>query len=394
MNLVEKSTLQVLDTHILLATDLHYLASDLTDKGEYFQRMLDNGDGKTTQYVTEITDAFLKQVIDQRPDVLLLSGDLTFNGAKDSHLELAGKLQKVVDSGIPVLVIPGNHDLDNRQAASFSGKGYSLVDTISANSFASIYANFGYKDSLSYDKISLSYMYQINAKVRVLMVDVNTKEAPGKVTGTTLDWIEQQLVKAAKEKALVIAVSHQPLLEHSSLFSDNFTMENSKSLLALYEKYQVVCNLSGHMHFQHIATSAQDFPEIVTSALAITPNQYGVMHLGNDTVEYHTVQTDVSSIAFPTAKLSYPYEYFWGISYEKALGQIKDEFQAPALAQYFADVNTAYFTGTLDSIDWSDSRFAQWKQQKSFLGRYFMSIKDDASINYNQFAFSLPQTKN
>jgi hypothetical protein len=291
------------------------------------------------------------------------------------------------------LVIPGNHDLDNRQAASFSGNGYSFVETIDADTFASIYASFGYKDALSYDKTSLSYLYRINEKVRVLLVDVNTKEAPGKVTGTTLDWIEQQLIKAAKEKALVISVSHQTLLDHSSLFTDNFTMENNASLLALYEKYKVVCNVSGHMHFQHISSSAGGLPEIVTSSLAITPNQYGVMHIDKEGVEYHTAHTDVSGIQFPNGQISYPYEYFWKLSYEKALGQIKEIPQASALAEYFADVNTAYFTGTLDSIDWDDPRFTQWIQQKSFIGRYFMSIKDDASLNYNHFAFSLSQSK-
>jgi 3',5'-cyclic AMP phosphodiesterase CpdA len=386
--------MQVPETQLLLATDLHYLASDLTDNGEYFQRMLDNGDGKTTQYISEITDAFLNQVIEQQPAALLLSGDLTFNGAKESHLELAKKLQKVVDSGIPVLVIPGNHDLYNRQAASFSGNGYSLVDTVDADTFASIYANFGYKNALSYDKTSLSYLYQINEKVRVLMVDVNTREAPGKVTDTTLDWIEKQLVKATKENVLVVAVSHQTLLDHSSLFTDNFTMENNASLLALYEKYQVVCNLSGHMHFQHIVSSAGGLPEIVTSALAITPNQYGVLHIGTEGVKYHTAKTDVSDIQFPQERTSYPYEYFWELSYEKALEQIKEEPEASALAEYFADVNTAYFTGTLDAIDWDDPRFALWNQQKSFISRYFMSIKDDASLNYNQFAFSLSLPKN
>ena len=315
----EKSNLQVPDTQLLIATDLHFLASGLTDNGEYFQRMLDNGDGKTTQYISEITDAFLNQVIEQQPAALIISGDLTFNGAKGSHLELAKKLQKVVDTGIVVLVIPGNHDLYNRQAASFSGNGYSLVDTIDADTFASIYANFGYKNALSYDKTSLSYLYQINEKVRALMVDVNTKEAPGKITDTTLDWIEKQLVKATKENALVVAVSHQTLLDHSSLFTDNFTIVNNASLLALYEKYQVVCNLSGHMHFQHIVSSAGELHEIVTSALTITPNQYGVMHIGSEGVEYHTAKTDVSNIKFPLEQISYPYDYFWKLSYEKAL---------------------------------------------------------------------------
>ena len=41
---------------------------------------------------------------------LILSGDLSFNGEKTSHEELAGKLFKLQEQGIPVLVLPGNHD--------------------------------------------------------------------------------------------------------------------------------------------------------------------------------------------------------------------------------------------------------------------------------------------
>ena len=46
----------------------------------------------------------------QKADGLILSGDLTFNGEKKSHEELAEKFKKVEKSGAPVMVIPGNHD--------------------------------------------------------------------------------------------------------------------------------------------------------------------------------------------------------------------------------------------------------------------------------------------
>lgn len=82
----------------------------------------------------------------------LLTGDLTFNGARKSHEDLAGKLAKIESAGIPVLVISGNHDLDNRYAASFSGDGYELVPGVSPAGFEGLYAAFGYEDAVSRDQ--------------------------------------------------------------------------------------------------------------------------------------------------------------------------------------------------------------------------------------------------
>ena len=91
---------------IVIATDIHYLAKELTDFGSAFQEMDRNEDGKMASYVWEITDAFLNQVIDRRPQVLILSGDLTLNGERASQEALAQQLKRVEDAGIPVVVIP------------------------------------------------------------------------------------------------------------------------------------------------------------------------------------------------------------------------------------------------------------------------------------------------
>ena len=96
--------------NIMLATDIHYFSDSLTDGGPRFQEMVEYGDGKIVTYIDQITDAFLDEVVKQHPDALVLSGDLTLNGEKASHKDLAEKLHRVENHGIPVLVIPGNHD--------------------------------------------------------------------------------------------------------------------------------------------------------------------------------------------------------------------------------------------------------------------------------------------
>ena len=82
----------------------------IVEKGEVFAKVYLSGDGKQMNYMSEIPDAFIEDVIKEQPDGFILSGDLTFNGEKKSHDDLAEKLKKVEKSGVPVMVIPGNHD--------------------------------------------------------------------------------------------------------------------------------------------------------------------------------------------------------------------------------------------------------------------------------------------
>ena len=95
---------------LIVATDLHYLSPSIVERGEVFEKVYLGGDGKQMNYMSEIPDAFIEDVIKEKPDGLILSGDLTFNGEKKSHEELVEKFKKVEKSGVPVMVIPGNHD--------------------------------------------------------------------------------------------------------------------------------------------------------------------------------------------------------------------------------------------------------------------------------------------
>jgi predicted MPP superfamily phosphohydrolase len=132
---------------IYLVTDTHFISPSLTDNGEYYSRMIRNGDGKFMPYCSEINDAMIEKVIKDRPAAFIVAGDLTFNGAQKSHEEFARKLRKVEDAGIPVLAIPGNHDLTLKRAAKFEGDSYELVRSIDASEYLDLYVDFGRQDS-------------------------------------------------------------------------------------------------------------------------------------------------------------------------------------------------------------------------------------------------------
>ena len=115
---------------LIIATDLHYLAPELTDHGSFFEQFIEDGDGKSMKYSNELVDAFVNQVVEQKPDALILSGDLTFNGELLSHQALAKKLHRIRENDIPIFVIPGNHDLENPMALTFDGEKYHSTQNI------------------------------------------------------------------------------------------------------------------------------------------------------------------------------------------------------------------------------------------------------------------------
>ena len=381
----------------LIATDLHYISPALTDHGAYFTRMLENGDGKVTMYTDELTDAFLREVIARRPDGLILCGDLSFNGARRSHEDLAAKLRSVSEAGIPVYVMPGNHDLYSYASASFSGDAYTRVSSVTANEFAEIYRDFGFDAALSRDPYSLSYIAEPVPGLRLLMLDVNTQFLKGAVAQNTFAWLEAELQKAQVDGAKVIAVSHQNLYAHSSLLSKGFVIDNAALLRSLYERYGVSVNLSGHIHMQHTAASEAGLPEIVTSSLAVSPCQYGVLDIAGGTAQYSTEAVDVAAWAKASGKTNenllhfgaYAAAFFAATTLKQAAAQLGSDPDASVMATWLAGLNAAYFSGRMDTIDPTSELAARWMSSDAFFSRYVQSILSEELKDHTRLSFPL-----
>ena len=94
-------------------------------------------------------------------------------------------------------------------------------------------------DFLSRDRASLSYTYELAPNLRVLMVDANTGDYPGSAAPRTLSWVKSQLRDAARDGAWVVAVCHQNLLQHSSLFSGGYRLGNAEKAAARFNRAQL-----------------------------------------------------------------------------------------------------------------------------------------------------------
>ncbi|MGN0779928.1 MAG: metallophosphoesterase [Aristaeellaceae bacterium] len=386
------------DVQLMVATDLHYLAPELTDHGPYFHQKTDNSDGKVMLYIEELLEAFVWQVTQRKPDALILSGDLTFNGEKLSHEALAEKLTRIEQAGIPVLVIPGNHDLNNGSAIRYAGEGYERVDSVTMEDFRAIYHPFGYEEAMAQDADSLSYVVQMGEGMRLLMVDANSSYPRGEVKAGTLVWVEEQLAQAKQDGQRVIAVSHQNLHPHNDMNAGGYILDNAYALVKLYHDAPVLCNLSGHIHVQHMRRDRASLWDIATSSLAVAPNQYGVLTLTADELTYRTEPLDVSAWAVQQGLTdpnlltfaAYAEDYFKTNARRQARGAVVDDEQPEELVESFAAINAAYFAGQMDQCPVPEDIVARWQQQPAMTRDYINSMLEDMARS--QCELTLPLT--
>ena len=367
------------------ATDLHYLDPSLTDGGLFYRLATRNADGKVMDEISALTDAFADEIIARHPAALLLTGDLTFNGALASHRGLAARLRRITAAGVPVFVLPGNHDLDNANAFCYVGGNALAVPALRRDQFAALYAGFGYAQASSRDFASLSYTAELAPGLRLLAIDVNGTATPGALAPATLRWAERQLRQAQADGVRVLAASHQNLLAHSFL-RDGYLIAGGAPLLALYECCGVAVNLSGHLHLQHIGRSAGGLTEILTSSLAIPPNQYGLLRIGGGALRYHTVPVDVAGWAVARGSTdpnllnfaAWAHGFFWTSSWQQARRELGGgAADGDRLAAYFADLNCAYFAGRPDTVTPDPAMAARWAARSPRRGAYLAAIAAD-----------------
>jgi 3',5'-cyclic AMP phosphodiesterase CpdA len=363
---------------IFTTTDTHYLSGSLTDNGPAFNRFIAAGDGKQLGYSEEMLDALGYDIEIQRPDAVIISGDLTNNGELASHLDLAKHLNKIEEaSGTQVYVIPGNHDIRNPWARQFKGQRQEPVASVTAGKFRKIYSAFGYDEALLQDKDSLSYLAAPSDDLWLLMLDTsqysNNKELghpqlDGRLSSTTLKWIDQCGKLAADNGAHIVAVMHHSLLDHSEFIREGFTINDNDQIIHALIQNGITAAFSGHIHIQDIRAyqrkDGKNIYDIADSALSVYPHQYGILKYTprTQTLDYSTAKLNVELWAAASgttdSKLlhfnSYSEESFHRLSSDRAYAELvnnKDygrytETELQAMARIVGRLNEIYFAGT------------------------------------------------
>ena len=401
---------------LILATDLHYQSALAGDGGEAFRLFVERSDGKVVQYLPELLEAFLDEVIEERPSALVLSGDITMNGERLNHEELAARLKRVQDAGIQVLVIPGNHDINNHDASVYYGARKEPAPYIDGPEFHDIYHEYGYDQALSRDDSSLSYVYALDDRNWLLMLDSCQYEPDNKVEGrlkdSTMAWADEQLARAKEEGVFVIPIAHHNLLAQSRMYTTQCAMDNNKEVISLLQKYELPLFFSGHLHVQHFMRNNDiGIYEVVTSSLSTPPCQYGVLdYMEDETFYYYSRKVDMEKWArknkstdenllnFDTYSPPVLKRIFYNQAYDAMKNSAEEETgsvfvkltesEKQQMAKVYGDINAACYAGRAYEVVKEAVKqpgYAMWKEYcyPAILYEYLEYIIEDAVRDYN-----------
>ena len=301
---------------VMVIADPHVAASSLLQPGEALNDMLASG-----RKMLDLSEPAFLALIDTallyHPDLVLLPGDLTKDGERVSHDLVAAQLARLNAAGIPVLVIPGNHDINNPQSYAYAGSQKTRVPTISDAQFDSIYAAFMPAAEAQHDAGSHSYVAQPLPGVTLLAIDGSHGNASvGSLSDATLSWLLSQADQARAKGHLVIGMCHWQLIDHFNQQSAMLAacqLDSAAYIAEQLANHGVHLVLTGHMHINGATTafyaSGDSLVEVTTGSPVAYPCPYRWLTISHDRATVSVATDDILSL--PTQPDMQTYSRQW-----------------------------------------------------------------------------------
>lgn len=268
-------------------SDTHYLSEQLMDNGSAIKNAV-NTSGKDLLAVPEIIDQVLAEYLKSDINILLIPGDMTKDGEKQSHIDFVNKLQPLLDKGIKVFVIPGNHDINVPNPSGYKGEKTYPVENITPTDFSQIYSNCGYANALKRDTASLSYVAKLDDNSWLLAIDgcrykeyTTSTISSGQISPATEQWILDVLAEAKQKDIQVMGMMHHGLVEHimfQATFFKDYVINDWQRLAPLFADSGMKVIFTGHFHANDIteyrSPAGNKIYDIETGSLCAYPFAY------------------------------------------------------------------------------------------------------------------------
>lgn len=317
---------QDMNLRIAVMSDLHYLSPDMIADTEDFEHAF-NSDRKLLKESSSVLREMLERVRADKPDILLVSGDLTKDGEQECHAALAKQLQQLQQDvpGLKIYVINGNHDIRNYNAKNFNtadGKAVPATRT-EPEDFKQIY-DFVYSDPTVIATFTpaegnkaggLSYVARPVEGLTVIAMDTcryssdNTSngddehETSGAISADLEKWVIEQTAAAKARGDLVIGLEHHGLVPHFDVqptILPMYLVNGYERIAQEYADAGMSVVFTGHMHAVDIAAmttkAGNTFYDIETGSALTYPCPVRFVDLrrstvGGETNTYMSVST-------------------------------------------------------------------------------------------------------
>ncbi|MBL8341906.1 MAG: phosphodiesterase [Rubrivivax sp.] len=166
------------------------------------------------------------QGLRQRPDAVVLTGDLTDFGRADEYAHLAELLAPLEAAGLPLFMLPGNHDERHQLRRSFAHHGH-FPDTEFCQ----------YTAAVGREGLQL-----------VCLDTVQAGKGHGTLCAARLRWLDDELARLAGQP-VIVAMHHPPfatLIGHMDRLGIVEGVEEFSRIVAAHPNIErVIC---GHLH--------------------------------------------------------------------------------------------------------------------------------------------------
>ena len=183
-----------------LVTDTHYFKNSLGAFGTAYEEFMD-GEQKCFGETPAINEALFAHLAKaQEADIVLIAGDLSFNGEKESNAAFSALLHEFQEkSGKRVYVVTAGHDF-NEHPFAFNDTGRIEPQGTEFSELLGFYRDFGYSDAIAFNEEHLSYVAQLSEDVRLLVI-CNDIDGKKHITydDDFLSWIAAQAQKAQQD---------------------------------------------------------------------------------------------------------------------------------------------------------------------------------------------------
>ena len=273
----------------MVLSDIHYMHPDiLVQEGKAWEKY-NWEECKLLKESNDIFNAVLDSVRAAKPDFVLVCGDMTKDGEVLCHSYVAEAFEKLEkETGTTILVIPGNHDMNNPHSRYYVGDVTEPALSADEATFGDIYRNLGYSDFAGKREGYLDYMSYPVDGIAVIGVDSNEKNTSEKVlvqgglSREQVAWIKEMAAEAHKGGRHVIMMMHHNLVD----FYDNAQLIRGANIANArydYTNQELVNDLcaagvdvvfSGHSHMHSITSAtvgSHTIYSVVTSSMVNLP---------------------------------------------------------------------------------------------------------------------------
>ena len=263
-----------------LITDTHYFKNSLGAKGKAYDEFMrfEQKCFAETQAINESVFDWLKKA--DEADIVLIAGDLSFNGEKESHIEFIKLLNELKAAGKKIYVVTADHDFKNEGSNCFAFEGSTrfVPESTKRDELYDLYYEFGFKDAIAVDKKHLSYVAQLCDGVRLLALNNDgADDGQRRFDDEHIKWIKEQTKKAREDNQIMFAMNHYPLLPGQPIFSivPSAVQRESDAVTTMLADEGVHLAFTGHMHNQSInekiTEKGNKFYDVCTGSIIADP---------------------------------------------------------------------------------------------------------------------------